>query len=1316
MFKRKFLILTGVLLLLAAVPWSVETARATQARDGKDTVEKSRPRLRGTTAAQRKAAAERLAAAKLAAGSKAVAKVAAMNPGGTPDYFGSVPNFANSPLPLNNPAAVPLVLLISGGGGAGAAATATVTNGVVSGVTLSAGGTGYVATPTVSISAPTAGVTATAIATVDPTWGVITAVTVTNGGSGYTAAPTVNIVGPGGAGAGATAIATIDAISGAVTAIQVTNGGAGYNGPVVTIDPTVATNITAGGSGATFAPTVDPVTTAITAITITNPGSGYWLMRNANGTLTNAIRKFVDGLPGLGSANANNLGNFIPVAVPNTTAYPGSDYYQINLVQYTQKLHSDLPATLLRGYADVQGDGLPHYMGPVIMAQSGRASRILFTNNLTANSSFFLPIDTTIMGAGMGPDGTPYSPNRATLHLHGGDTPWISDGTPHQWTCPAGETTNFAKGVSARDVPDMPATGAGQLTFYYPNGISNRLMFYHDHAYGITRLNVYAGEASGYIITDAVENGLITSGVLPNNGGGVYNNGIPLIIQDKTFVDALNIANQDPTWNWGTTPGTPTTGDLWFPHVYMTNQNPWDPMGVNNMGRWDYGPWFWPPFTGMIHGAVPNPLAGQPGEPPMNPGTPNPSLVPEGFMDTPIVNGEPYPYLKVGQMAYRFRILNVCNDRTLNLQLYYAKAKGPMWDAVTGALINADAGEVPMVPAVPGAGLPATWPTDGRAGGAPDPKAVGPSFIQIGTEGGFLPAPVVLPNTPVGYEYNRRNIVVLNVSNHTLLLGPAERADVIVDFSGCPDGSNIIMYNDAPAPDPGFDPRFDYYTGDPDQTSTGGAPSTQPGYGPNTRTIMQFQVSVAAGTAATYNLANLQAAFTGLAGAYASTQSVPIVPQAEYNANFAASFPANNHAAIQDTQLTFTPAGQTAPVTLQFQPKAIQELFEVNYGRMNATLGVELPFTNMTTQTTIPYGYVDPSTELVQISDPALPIGALGDGTQIWKITHNGVDTHTVHVHLFNAQIINRVGWDGMIKPPDPNELGWKESMRMNPLEDVIIALRPVKPSLPFKLANSIRPMDPTMPIGSTGQFTNIDPKNNPVTVTNQLVNYGWEYVWHCHLLGHEENDFMRAVMIGSPPETPTNLASSFQGNKITLTWNDNSITATNFTVQRANDALFTTGLTSFDVLKVPGTLQTFVDTTYNQKSVPYYYRVAGYFVMGGVAPGYDSMQVYSLYSNVVGPPAGVTTLTSVTQTTVKNSPVVLTWTYVPSGDQTGFTIQRSENAGFTLNVTNYTAPATTTSYSDSKHKTGVTYWYRVQAFNNLGVGTWSNVMTILAH
>ena len=143
------------------------------------------------------------------------------------------------------------------------------------------------------------------------------------------------------------------------------------------------------------------------------------------------------------------------------------------------------------------------------------------------------------------------------------------------------------------------------MTFYDTNQQSARLMFYHDHAYGITRLNVYAGVAAGYLLQDPVEQAMVNGGVItPPVGvpvtvpaGTIPADQIPIVIQDKTFVPGPDqLAAQDPTWNWGPKDvnGNFLEGNLWFPHVYMPNQNPSDDSGVNAMGRWDWGPWFWP--------------------------------------------------------------------------------------------------------------------------------------------------------------------------------------------------------------------------------------------------------------------------------------------------------------------------------------------------------------------------------------------------------------------------------------------------------------------------------------------------------------------------------------------------------------------------------------------------------------------------------------------------------------------------------------------------------------------------------------------------
>jgi FtsP/CotA-like multicopper oxidase with cupredoxin domain len=1070
------------------------------------------------------------------------------------------------------------------------------------------------------------------------------------------------------------------------------------------------------------------------------------------------MRKFVDGLPGLGPTAANNLGQYIPVAQkilnPNgTEPYPGCDYYEIGLVEYSKQMHSDLPATKLRGYVDlnpasfVGGAPNPQYLGPVIVAQRDRPVRVKFTNMLPFGPAdatgrrpgdLFIPTDTSYMGVGYVPSGTGYSAtetytqNRAAIHLHGATTPWISDGTLFQWTTPEGETTSYPNGVSVYNVPDMPDAGdyltapPGTLTFYYTNQQSARLMFYHDHAAGITRLNVYVGSAAGYLLTDP---NTTRDPVTP-----IYGEGIPLVIQDKTFVPDNTIpftnfygtfpsqlAAQDPTWDtakWG------GFGQLWYPHVYMTNQNPYTLAGTNAVGRWDYGPWFWPPFVGIVHGPVANPYydpVNAPWEPPFIPGVPSVSGTPEAFMDTAVVNGTAFPTVSVPAGPVRLRILSVGNDRSLNLSLWLASpivssitvtnpgsgytaaplvtianAPGdttgrgadalatvdtlvgsPTFGQVTGitlrcvgsgytlapvvtiaappvggtqatasAAIYTNPTEVGMVPfnstqnaisPFPAwwATSPSPWTFDDRAGGVPDPATRGPAMIQIATEGGWLPAPAVIKNQPVNYVYNRKDITVGNVLEKALFLAPAERADVIVDFTNFA-GKTLILYNDAPAATPAGDPRLDYYTCDLDQTDVGGAPSTLPGYGPNTRTVMQIVVGGSGGTAPVDDvnpaiLSSLQAA---LPGAFAASQDSILVPQAAYNQVYGTATvdtPGVNLARIQDTATSFAPIGQTVPVLFDFHPKSIIEDFQLDFGRMNALLGVEIPRTNNINQTSIIQSLQDPPNEVVKISDPTLtPIGSLADGTQIWKITHNGVDTHGIHFHMFTVQVINRVGWDGAIRPPDANELGFKDTVRMNPLEDIIVALRPIQlVNMPFKIPNSVRPLAPDAPLGATlgpnggGLFNNVDPLGLPVTITNDVMNFGWEYVWHCHILGHEENDMMHAMALTVAPDAPSGLGavSSIAPLKVDLTWMDNSANETDWTVQRSNDG----GVTFANLATVKSTTgDTFgTPVAYSDTSVatgtPYTYRVIASNTVGYGVPNYPQMTADSAFSNIAG-------------------------------------------------------------------------------------------------
>ena len=332
--------------------------------------------------------------------------------------------------------------------------------------------------------------------------------------------------------------------------------------------------------------------------------------------------------PAQGHVMKNNLGQYIPIAEPRTFA-DGADYYEISANEYNIKMHSDLPLThRLRGYAQTNAvhasSNAQQYLGPMIIAKTfdptkpagvngnGKPVRVKYKNNLPGGSTLPLPVDTTMMGAGLGPDGIHnFTQNRTSIpHLHGGATPWISDGTPQQWLTPAADPNAAAfgalyqKGPSFMNVPDMvngsvvngvavpciggaggvgpcftPSLTDGIGTLFWSNQQSARLMFYHDHAYGLTRHNVYLGMAAPFLLTDQVEEDMILGSnvsraftapksVLPNLGG-VYKYGIPLVIQDKSFVNDA-----------GTSPGPGFAGTA-TDHTSVV-----DPLWVNSAHTW----------------------------------------------------------------------------------------------------------------------------------------------------------------------------------------------------------------------------------------------------------------------------------------------------------------------------------------------------------------------------------------------------------------------------------------------------------------------------------------------------------------------------------------------------------------------------------------------------------------------------------------------------------------------------------------------------------------------------------------------------------
>jgi spore coat protein A, manganese oxidase len=650
---------------------------------------------------------------------------------------------------------------------------------------------------------------------------------------------------------------------------------------------------------------------------------------------SNPVPKFVTPL--------RRVGTDIPVMQSDGIGFNNAIHYTIDARQFSDTLTPG-GSTRLWGFGQGGVDSFRH-LGGVIVAERGKPVQVTFRNFLP--NQHILPVDASLPGA----EG---AHNRISVHLHGGFTPWVSDGVPHSWWAPDGQ-----RGHSFVDMgPTLSNTASAPnaAEFYFPNNQSARVMWYHDHAMGNTRLNAYAGLASAYVLTDSYEAQLVAQNGLP---GPLDARTHYLIFQDKIFVPP-NIDAVDPSWATDVPGSKP--GDLWYPHVYEP-------------ARWALGP-----------------------PTPTQPLPPTPSVVPEMFGDTILVNGTSYPTLTLEARVHRLRLLNACNARFLNPRLVYAQA---------AALTE------------------------------PDITAPGPAFTQIGTEGGFLPAPVAIKG------------------NQQLLLAPAERADLIVDLRTVAPGSTLILYNDAPGPLPMGDPRYDYYPGNPN------TPASSPGFGHNTRTLLQIKVVAATSIDPLLSLPN---AFT-LADPFLVNQ-VPKVA-------------------------TAVPPGTTV------RRLTLNEGFD-DYGRLIQFLGTDQPVNVPPAPTTMARTYEAPPTEVITKGS-----------TEVWEIINLTADTHPIHFHLVNVQILNRqrfsskvlgrgkvlpysggpIKFSGQPVAPDANELGWKETVRVNPGEVTRVMIRFDLPAVPFAV-----PPSPRLKDGPYGSYH--------------------EYVWHCHILEHEEHDMMRPLLV----------------------------------------------------------------------------------------------------------------------------------------------------------------------------------------------------------
>jgi len=307
---------------------------------------------------------------------------------------------------------------------------------------------------------------------------------------------------------------------------------------------------------------------------------------------------------------------------------------------------------------------------------------------------------------------------------------------------------------------------------------------------------------------------------------------------------------------------------------------------------------------------------------------------PEFFGNMMVVNGFTWPFLDVEQRRYRFRLLNGCNSRFLILQ--FSDPRVEVW--------------------------------------------------QIGAEGGFLPGPVRLNDYPYPGSTG---------GGATVLMGLAERADVIVDFTNVPVGTEVLLFNLGPdEPFGGGDVNGAFDPSDPDSTGQ----------------VMQFRVTAALDT----------------------DNTTP--PQF-----------------LRLPDITPLSGGSTRKVSLN------EEVSTVFDGPIAALLG---------TQNTSPKPLLwsDPITE-----NP-------GKGrTELWKIYNHTVDAHPIHIHLVQFQVVGRqaIGGGPSIagsNGPLPWETGFKDTV-----------------------------------IAYPGEITKVRAKFDMPGL----------YVWHCHIVEHEDNEMMRPYKVG---------------------------------------------------------------------------------------------------------------------------------------------------------------------------------------------------------
>ena len=707
--------------------------------------------------------------------------------------------------------------------------------------------------------------------------------------------------------------------------------------------------------------------TALTLYAMTSSGARVAVATATGGTLDpSTIPKFTGPL-------------LIPPVMPRAGTIPGRggpsiDHYEIAMRQFSQQvLPEGLPRTTVWGYGPAGSDGTASHHAPslTIEATAGVPVRVRWVNDLVDEQGHYRPhllaVDPTLHWANPerlpdadGHEATDQRPDFSgrtyvrpedyvdpetqftsyrgpvpiVTHVHGamgvGDE---SDGYTEAWYLPAATDLDPGLATGGRWFDFFAAQAEqrfgvapvpGSQTSQYPNDNRPATLWFHDHALGLTRLNVYAGPAGFYLLRDVSGgDGPIRDartggrGRLPGpaprrtdppQGRDYYE--IPLAVQDRSF-------NAD--------------GSLFYPDTRTFFDEVTGP---------------WVPETDIA-----------------------PLWNPEFFGNTLIVNGRVWPHLEVEQRRYRLRVLNGCQARALVL----------------------DFSEI-----------------------------AGVDVWQIGNEGGLLPAPDHVSGGRDG----------------KVLLGPAERADLVVDFTAVPRGSWLLrnVGPDDPFGGGEFEPA------DPETTGQ----------------VMQFRV----GRARTPDLSTPPE--------HLLLPPVPALPEA--------------------TVVRRLGLVEISSTTDEEVP--VQALLGVVEGDPGDASG--------------PGGLVH-----AREWHEAVTEHPEHGSCEVWEIYNTTADAHPIHVHEVAFEVVNRQDID--LHPVEPEESDvhvHETAASVGPLMGMAGAAVGIVRLRPGSVARGPEP-------GESGRKDTVLAYPEQVTRIRLQFNTAGRYVWHCHILEHEDHEMMRPLQVG---------------------------------------------------------------------------------------------------------------------------------------------------------------------------------------------------------